>query len=77
VVSPAAGSGHIHLPELFDQQCLTAPAGGGGGPAAVAEVAQCIAEALQGTATPFGSLRSLRPPRWLPGHADAAPEFDS
>ncbi len=73
IVNPAAASDHIHLPELFDQDYLPAPAADDS--AAVAAAAQRIRDALAGVAGPLGAIRALRPPRWLPAPATGSSRF--
>ena len=73
VVNPAASSGHIHLPKLFDEHYLPAPAAGD--PAAIAAAAKRIGDALAGVAGPLGAIRALRPPRWLPAPATGSTRF--
>jgi hypothetical protein len=74
VINPEPGNGHIHLPELFDQQWLPAP--GAGDDAAVQALAQRICGALAVVPpTPLGDLRALTPPRWLPHQGTGSTRF--
>jgi tetratricopeptide (TPR) repeat protein len=65
VVNPESGSGHIHLPELFDQQYLSAPAPGDA--AALQQLAERLHAALaQVPVQALGALRAFTQPSWYP-----------